>query len=61
MRPALRLAEEAFWWNTVGQERAKCTRTNGVGPYSVGRLQGGQYKVLFSLEIGEFVHYIPPL
>jgi hypothetical protein len=59
--PALELAEEAFWWNTLGHERAKCTRTNSAGAYSVGRLQGGQYKVLFSLEIEEFVHYIPPL
>lgn len=32
-----------------------------MGAYSVGRLQGGQYKVLFSLEIEEFVHQIPPL
>jgi hypothetical protein len=59
--PALRFAEEAFWWNTLGHERAKCTRTNSAGAYSVGKLQGGQYKVLFSLEIEEFVHYIPPL
>ena len=59
--PALPVAEEAFWWNTLGHERAKCTRTNGAGAYSVGKLQGGQYKVLFSLEIEEFVHYIPPL
>jgi hypothetical protein len=59
--PALEFAEEAFWWNTLGHERAKCTRTNSAGTYSVGRLQGGQYKVLFSLEIEEFVHYIPPL
>jgi hypothetical protein len=59
--PALNLAEEAFWWNTIGHERAKCTRTNSAGAYSVGKLQGGPYKVLFSLEIEEFVHYIPPL
>jgi Carboxypeptidase regulatory-like domain len=59
--PNLEIAEEAFWWNTLGHERAKCTRTNSAGAYSVGKLQGGQYKVLFSLEIEEFVHYLPPL
>jgi hypothetical protein len=59
--PALEFAEEAFWWNTLGHERAKCSRTNSAGAYSVGKLDGGQYKVLFSLEIEEFVHYIPPL
>lgn len=59
--PALPIAEEAFWWNTLGHERAKCTRTNSGGAYAVGKLQGGPYKVLFSLEIEEFVHYLPPL
>jgi hypothetical protein len=59
--PALNLAEEAFWWDILGHERAKCTRTNSAGAYSVGKLEGGPYKVLFSLEIEEFVHYIPPL
>jgi hypothetical protein len=59
--PVLKFAEEAFWWNTLGHERAKCSRTNSAGAYSVGKLDGGQYKVLFSLEIEEFVHYIPPL
>lgn len=59
--PALEFAEEAFWWNTSGHERAKCSRTNSAGAYSVRKLDGGQYKVLFSLEIEEFVHYIPPL
>jgi hypothetical protein len=59
--PALPVAEEAFWWNTLGHERAKCSRTNSAGAYSVGKLDGGPYKVLFSLEIEEFVHYFPPL
>jgi hypothetical protein len=59
--PALPVAEEAFWLNTLGHERAKCSRTNSAGSYSVGKLDGGPYKVLFSLEIEEFVHYFPPL
>jgi hypothetical protein len=58
--PALPVAEEAFWFNTLGHERARCSRTDSEGAYSVGKLQGGQYKVLFSLEIEEFVHYFPP-
>jgi hypothetical protein len=58
--PALPVAEEAFWFNTFGHERAKCSRTNSAGSYSVGKLDGGPYKVLFSLEIEEFVHYFPP-
>ncbi len=59
--PAFRFAEEAFDWSLVEYERAKCTRTNSAGAYSVGKLEGGRYKVLFSLEIEEFVHYVPPL
>lgn len=58
---ALPFAEEAFDENLAGFEGAKCIRTNSVGDYSVGKLRGGQYKVLFSPEIEEFVHYIPPL
>jgi hypothetical protein len=59
--PALRLAEEAFQQDIYGFEGPRCTRTNGSGAYAVGRLRGGQYKVVFSLEAEEFVHYFPPL
>jgi Carboxypeptidase regulatory-like domain len=59
--PALLLAEEAFQQDIYGFQGAKCTRTNSAGAYSVGRLVGGQYKVLFSVELREFLHYIPPL
>jgi hypothetical protein len=58
---ALRFAEEAFRQSLAGFESAKCTRTNSAGAYSVGRLRGGRYKVLFSVELQEFIHLIPPL
>jgi hypothetical protein len=59
--PALELAEEAFQQDIYGFEGPKCTRTNGSGAYAVGKLRGGQYKVVFSPEAEEFVHYFPPL
>lgn len=58
---ALRFAEEAFRQSLAGFETAKCTRTNSAGTYSVGKLRGGQYKVLFSVELQELIHLIPPL
>lgn len=42
-------------------DEARCSRTSGSGAYSIGRLEGGQYKVLFSLERRDFIHYFPPL
>lgn len=39
----------------------KCSRTNSSGAYSIERLEGGQYKVLFSLELRDFIDWFPPL
>jgi hypothetical protein len=59
--PALRFAEDAFRGNLVEFEGPRCTRTDGSGAYAVGKLRGGPYKVVFSPEAEEFVHYLPPL
>ena len=58
--PALPVAEEAFEQYRAGFQGPKCTQTNSAGAYSIGKLRGGDYKVLFSLEMREFVHQIPP-
>lgn len=52
--PALELSKLDFW------QEAKCTRTNGRGAYSIGRLEGGGYKVLFSVELREYIDALPP-
>jgi hypothetical protein len=59
--PALRFAEDAFREYLAGFEGPTCTRTNGAGAYAIGKLRGGPYKVVFSPEAEEFVHYLPPL
>lgn len=52
--PALELSKLDFW------QEAKCTRTNGGGAYSIDRLEGGGYKVLFSVELREYINSLPP-
>lgn len=52
--PALELSKLDFW------QEAKCKRTNGGGAYSIGRLEGGGYKVLFSVELREYIDALPP-
>ncbi len=42
-------------------DKVKCSRTSGSGSYSIKYLEAGQYKVLFSLELRDFIHYFPPL
>lgn len=42
-------------------DEVKCSRTNSSGSYSIKELEGGQYKVLFSLELRDYIHYFPPL
>jgi hypothetical protein len=42
-------------------DEAHCSRTNTAGTYAIQNLEGGQYKVLFSLELREYIHYFPPL
>jgi hypothetical protein len=59
--PALASGEEAFQDDIYKFQGAKCARTDSAGAYSVGGLVGGRYKVLFSVELREFRHYIPPL
>jgi hypothetical protein len=52
--PALELSKLDFW------QEVRCTRTNGGGAYSIGRLEGGGYKVLFSVELREYIDSLPP-
>ncbi len=53
--PTLSFFESSF------PEEVKCSRTSGSGAYSIKDLEEGQYKVLFSLELRDFIHYFPPL
>lgn len=53
--PTLSFFEPSF------SEEVKCSRTSSSGAYSIKGLEGGQYKVLFSLELRDFIHYFPPL
>jgi hypothetical protein len=46
---------ESFW------DESRCSRTNVSGDYSIKNLATGQYKVLFSLELREYLHYFPPV
>jgi hypothetical protein len=39
---------------------ARCARTNDLGAYSIRRLEAGRYKVIFSLELREFMNTLPP-
>jgi hypothetical protein len=39
----------------------QCEKTNGAGEYAFGGLEAGQYKAMFSVELWEYVHQIPPL
>lgn len=48
--------EPFFYW-----DETHCGRTNSSGAYSIKGLPTGQYDVLFSLELQEFLHYFPPL
>jgi Carboxypeptidase regulatory-like domain len=50
----------SFFDSSFGNE-AKCGRTGGSGAYAIKGLEQGQYKVLFSLELRDFIHYFPPL
>jgi hypothetical protein len=50
-----------FFVESSFDDEARCTRTSGSGTYSISRLEGGQYRVLFSLELRDFIHYFPPL
>jgi len=42
-------------------DESKCSRTGGSGSYSIGGLEAGLYTVLFSPELRDYIHYIPPL
>ena len=55
LAPALEFFKVSF------ADEAKCARTNGSGAYSIKSLEGGQYKVFFSLELRDFIHWFPPL
>lgn len=39
----------------------QCKKTNDAGEYAFGSLEAGQYKAMFSVELWEYVHMIPPL
>ena len=52
---------DSFFETSSFADEAKCSRTGGSGAYSIKNLEGGQYKVLFSLELRDFIHYFPPL
>ncbi|HEX4670541.1 MAG TPA: carboxypeptidase regulatory-like domain-containing protein [Solirubrobacterales bacterium] len=52
---------DSFFETSSFADEAKCSRTSGSGAYSIKNLEGGQYKVLFSLELRDFIHYFPPL
>jgi hypothetical protein len=47
--------------NPRSLEEFQCSRTSGAGTYFIPGLEGGQYKVLFSPELREYIQYIPPL
>jgi hypothetical protein len=42
-------------------DEVECSRTSDSGAYAIKSLKEGQYKVLFSLELRDFIHYFPPL
>jgi hypothetical protein len=52
---------DSFFETSSFVGEAKCSRTSGSGAYSIKNLERGQYKVLFSLELRDFIHYFPPL
>lgn len=52
---------DSFFETSAFSEEAKCSRTSGSGAYSIKNIEGGEYKVAFSLELREFLEYFPPL
>lgn len=52
---------DSFFKTSSFADEARCSRTSDSGAYSIKSLEGGQYKVLFSLELRDFIHYFPPL
>jgi hypothetical protein len=39
----------------------QCERTDAAGKYAFGGLEAGQYKAMFSVELWEYIHQIPPM
>lgn len=54
-------APPSSFFDSSFDDEAKCSRTSGSGTYAIKSLKGGQYKVVFSPELREFIHYFPPL
>jgi hypothetical protein len=46
-----------FYFSDFGQ----CQRTDSAGEYAFGGLEAGQYKAMFSVELWEYIHQIPPM
>lgn len=52
---------DSFFETSSFSDESRCSRTNASGAYSIKNLASGQYKVLFSPELREFLHYFPPV
>jgi hypothetical protein len=52
---------DSFFETSSFDNERRCSRTNGSGAYAIKSVKGGQYKVLFSLELREYLHYLPPV
>lgn len=52
---------DSFFETSSFADQSRCSRTKASGSYSINNLRTGQYKVLFSLELREFLNYLPPV
>jgi len=46
---------------TYFSDYGQCTRTGASGAYAFSGLEAGQYKAMFSVELWEYIHQIPPM
>jgi len=48
------------YWQVFFVDYAKCAKTDSSGNYSFGGLVAGEYGVMFSVDLSEYIHQIPP-